>query len=79
MPCDFHETQPISIIEYGDVTPIHLSMNYRMRKLSECLRGWMAYFALSEYYRPVPELDEWIRRCLRMWIAFHYPASNQPG
>jgi RNA-directed DNA polymerase len=26
----------------------------------------MAYFALSEYYRPVPELDEWIRRRVRM-------------
>ena len=35
-------------------------------KLSEYLRGWMAYFALSEYYRPTPELDEWIRRRLRM-------------
>jgi len=22
----------------------------------------MAYFALSKYYRPLPELDEWIRR-----------------
>jgi len=121
-----------------------VSMDHRMQKLSEYLRGWMAYFALSEYYRPVPELDEWIRRRLRMcywkqwrrcrkrvrellklgvsesqavltalsrksywhlsktmatqsgmtnawlksqglvsmrtlWIAFHYPASNQPG
>lgn len=121
-----------------------VSMDHRMQKLSEYLRGWMAYFALSEYYRPVPELDEWIRRRLRMcywkqwrtcrkrvrellklgvsesqavltalsrksywhlsktmatqsgmtnawlesqglvsmrtlWIAFHYPAPNQPG
>ena len=37
-----------------------VSMEYRLEKLSEYLRGWMAYFALSEYYRPVPELDEWI-------------------
>jgi RNA-directed DNA polymerase len=29
-------------------------------------RGWMAYFALSEYYSPVPVLDEWIRRRVRM-------------
>jgi len=43
-----------------------VSMDYRQRKLSEYLRGWMAYFALSEYYSPVPELDEWIRRRLRM-------------
>ena len=43
-----------------------VSMDHRMRKLSEYLRGWMAYFALSEYYRPLPELDEWIRRRMRM-------------
>ena len=121
-----------------------VSMDHRIRKLSEYLRGWMAYFALSEYYKPVPDLDEWIRRRLRMcywkqwkrcrkrvgellklgvnerqavltalsrkgywhlsrtmatqsgmtnlwlesqglvsirklWIAYHYPAANQPG
>jgi len=121
-----------------------VSMDYRLRKLSEYLRGWLAYFALSEWYNPVPELDEWIRRRVRMcywkqwrrcrrrvgellklgvserqavmtalsrksywhlsrtqatqwglnnawlksqglvsmrdiWIAFHYPATNQPG
>ena len=43
-----------------------VSMEYRLKKLSEYLRGWMAYFALSEYYKPVPVLDEWIRRRLRM-------------
>jgi RNA-directed DNA polymerase len=43
-----------------------VSMEYRLKKLSEYLRGWMAYFALSEYYSPVPDLDEWIRRRLRM-------------
>ena len=43
-----------------------VSMDHRLRKLSEYLRGWMAYFALSELYRPVPETDEWIRRRVRM-------------
>ena len=43
-----------------------VSMEYRIEKLSEYLRGWMAYFSLSEYYSPVPILDEWIRRRLRM-------------
>jgi RNA-directed DNA polymerase len=43
-----------------------VSMEYRLRKLSEYLRGWMAYFALSEYYSPLPGLDEWIRRRVRM-------------
>jgi RNA-directed DNA polymerase len=43
-----------------------VSMDYRLQKLSEFLRGWMAYFALSELYNPVPDLDEWIRRRVRM-------------
>lgn len=43
-----------------------VSMDYRIKKLSEYLRGWTAYFALSELYKPVPDLDEWIRRRLRM-------------
>jgi RNA-directed DNA polymerase len=43
-----------------------VSMEYRLQKLSEYLRGWMAYFALSESYSPVPELDDWIRRRVRM-------------
>ena len=43
-----------------------VAMDYRLRKLSEYLRGWMAYFALSELYNPVPDLDEWIRRRVRM-------------
>jgi RNA-directed DNA polymerase len=43
-----------------------VSMASRLHTLSEYLRGWMAYFALSEAYSPVPELDEWIRRRVRM-------------
>jgi RNA-directed DNA polymerase len=43
-----------------------VAMDERLGKLSEYLRGWMAYFALSEYYSPVPMLDEWIRRRVRM-------------
>lgn len=43
-----------------------ISMNTRLEKLSTYIRGWMAYFALSQYYRPLPVLDEWIRRRVRM-------------
>ena len=25
-----------------------------------------AYYGISQYYRPVPELDDWIRRRIRM-------------
>ena len=43
-----------------------VSMQYRFDKLGQYLRGWMGYFGLSEYYRPIPELDEWLRRRVRM-------------
>ena len=43
-----------------------ISMELRFEKLSSYIRGWMNYYALSEYYRPLPELDEWIRRRVRM-------------
>lgn len=43
-----------------------VSMDYRYQKLAEYLRGWMNYFGISEYYKPVPEIDQWLRRRLRM-------------
>jgi len=43
-----------------------VSMDYRLRKLADYIRGWMGYYSLSEYYRPIPELDHWLRRRIRM-------------
>jgi RNA-directed DNA polymerase len=43
-----------------------VAMAYRLHKLAQYLRGWMGYFGISQYYRPVPELDEWLRRRVRM-------------
>ena len=43
-----------------------VSMDYRLHKLGQYVRGWAAYFGISQYYRPVPELDDWIRRRIRM-------------
>ncbi len=43
-----------------------VSMTYRLHKLGQYLRGWLGYFGISQYYRPVPELEEWIRRRIRM-------------
>lgn len=39
-------------------------MGYRLRKLAEYIRGWMGYFRITEYYRSMPLLDQWIRRRL---------------
>jgi RNA-directed DNA polymerase len=49
-------------------------MAYRIRKLNEYIRGWIQYFGLSQYYRPLPELDAWLRRRLRMcfWKQWRY-------
>ena len=49
----------------GVVTPLS-GAEYRLHKLGQYVRGWMGYFGISEYYRPVPELEEWIRRRIRM-------------
>ena len=51
-------------------------MEYRLHKLAQYVRGWTGYYGISQYYRPVPELDDWIRRRIRMcywkqwrWVA----------
>jgi len=51
-----------------------VSMGYRYAKLAEYVRGWMGYFGISEYYRPIPELDHWLRRRMRMcyWKQWRY-------
>ena len=43
-----------------------VTMDYRLKKLAQYLRGWMNYFGISEYYRPIPEIDHWLRRRVRM-------------
>jgi RNA-directed DNA polymerase len=43
-----------------------VTMKYRFKKLAQYVSGWMNYFGISEYYRPIPEIDQWLRRRLRM-------------
>ena len=43
-----------------------VSMVYRLNRLARYVRGWMNYFGISDYYRPIPEIDSWIRRRIRM-------------
>jgi RNA-directed DNA polymerase len=51
-----------------------VSMAYRIFKLNEYIRGWLHYFGLSQYYRPLPELAAWLRRRLRrcFWKQWRY-------
>jgi RNA-directed DNA polymerase len=51
-----------------------VSMDYRYKKLAQFIRGWMNYFGISEYYRPIPEIDHWLRRRVRMcyWKQWRY-------
>lgn len=55
-----------------------VSMGYRLKKLNEFLRGWMNYYGLSEHYRPIPGIDQWIRRRLRMcfWKQWRKPRTR---
>lgn len=43
-----------------------VSMTERLERLNRYLRGWMNYFGISQYYRPIEELDGWLRRRIRM-------------
>jgi RNA-directed DNA polymerase len=55
-----------------------VSMEYRLHKLAEYVRGWMNYYGISEYYRPVPIVDEWLRRRIRMcfWKQWRYTRTK---
>ena len=56
-----------------------VSMKYRLRKLREYMRGWIGYFGLSEYYRVLPPMDQWIRRRLRQcyWKMWKRPKKRR--
>lgn len=63
---------------------LRLTVNEKKSKVApvaECgflgfvfVRGWMNYFGISEYYRPIPLIDEWLRLRLRMcyWKQWRY-------
>ena len=55
-----------------------VSMEVRLKKLSQYVRGWMGYFGLSEYYTILPTLDEWLRRRVRLcyWKMWRRPRNR---
>lgn len=56
-----------------------VSMQYRLKKLREYMRGWIGYFGLSEYYGAIPPLDQWIRRRVRLcyWKMWKRPKKRR--
>ncbi|NER82519.1 MAG: group II intron reverse transcriptase/maturase, partial [Leptolyngbya sp. SIO1D8] len=55
-----------------------VSMGYRLMRLNQYLRGWMGYFGISQHYHPIPELDGWLRRRIRMcyWKQWRRPRTR---
>jgi len=55
-----------------------VSMDYRFRKLNQYVRGWMNYYGISQYYRPIQDLDDWLRRRIRMcyWKQWRHPRTK---
>jgi len=55
-----------------------VSMEYRLNKLNQYIRGWMNYYGISQYYRPMQDIDEWLRRRIRMcyWKQWRYPRTK---
>ncbi len=40
-----------------------VSMEYRLKRLRQYMRGWIGYFGISEYYKPIPPLDRYAAAC----------------
>lgn len=55
-----------------------VSMSCRLNKITAYVRGWMGYYRISEYYSPIPELDGWLRRRVRMcyWKQWRKPRTR---
>lgn len=49
-----------------------VSMEYRLGKLRQYMRGWVNYFGIAEFYREIPHLDEWLRRRVRLCYWFQW-------
>jgi len=55
-----------------------ISMDERLRRLNQYMRGWMGYFRLIETPRALKDLDEWFRRRLRQirWKEWKLPRTR---
>jgi group II intron reverse transcriptase/maturase len=53
-----------------------ISMEQRLGRLNTYLRGWMGYFQLADTQSVIQELDEWMRRRLRMCLLKQWKKSK---
>jgi RNA-directed DNA polymerase len=55
-----------------------VSMEYRIKKLNEYIRGWMNYFGIGQGFNECVELDSWLRRRIRMcfWKQWRYAKTK---
>ncbi len=55
-----------------------VSLQKRVSRLNLYIRGWMNYYGISEYYRPIHNLDGWLRRRIRMclWKQWRYTRTK---
>ena len=49
-----------------NVTQLGSFYESAIQHLNRYLRGWMNYFGVSQHYRPIEELDDWLRRRIRV-------------
>ena len=42
-------------------------MGQRLHKLKLYLRGWINYFGIAKYYKPLPDWDSWICSRKKYW------------
>ncbi len=49
-------------------------MKHRLIQLKLFVNGWVNYFGISQFYSPIPGIDNWIRRRIRMcyWKQWRY-------
>jgi RNA-directed DNA polymerase len=55
-----------------------VSMTYQLFKVSQYLRGWINYFGIANCYQLCVDLDNWIRRRVRMayWRQWRKPRTK---
>ena len=56
-----------------------VSMRVLLTQLRKYVVGWLNYFGISQAYREIPELDQWLRRRVRLcfWKQWKRPRTRR--